>query len=887
MKDQMLERLAGNEFYCFLDGFFGYFRIPIDPNDQEKTTFTCLYGTFAYRHIPFGLCNAPGTFQRCMMAIFHDMIEETMEEKCHFMVKEGIVLGHKISESGIEVDKAKVDVIAKLPHPTTVKGIRCFLGHAEFYRRFIQDFLEISRPMTRLLEKDTPFFFSKECIESFNTLKKKLTEASILVAFDWDLPFEIMCDANDFAVRAVMGKRKTKHFQPIHYAILSKTIVYTDHSTLKYILHKQDTKPRLLWSILLLQEFNVTIRNKKGAENLAAEHLSRLKNPHQDVLENKEITETFPLETLGMVTFRDDSSTPWFANIANYHAWNFIVKEMSSQQKKKFFKDVKHYFWDDPYLFKICANQVIRRCVYGQEAVDILIACHNGFTRRYHGANYTTKKSLILVSFGLLFTEMPMTWSHSVTLVMMKCLKMLYKFAKSLTSGVSILWARSCLLDGTSENCASWSDKLDDALWAFRTTFKTLIGCTPYKLVYEKACHLPIELEHKAYWALKHCNYELKTLSDHQKLQMNELNKLRDQAYENSLIYKKKTKKIHDSKIKNCVFNVGDRVLLFNSQLKIFSGKLKTRCAVPPPIAQIYSSLKKDLSWTGLPEFADDTVTDYSRPSPTIESSPDDAQNKNPSTETGASDSTISSKPAIKFVKAADKATKRPTTNKVKTDKKPVVKKRVKKGTSRSQNKTHESFTPKPVVHRPFRPPVKPMRSNMNDAGPNRTSFNKQTHSYANRPLQRTSTVRSQYRAPWVPTVNRNFSTVNKKFPTGEDCWDLRAFNSRNLIADATSSLEEDCWELNVQGNGYSEKRQKSKQNRQNQARDWKEREKPKPRNKMHKAFPLPGESSHWQYKFPLPVEGVPTAKRMEIPLPRVCTAMMKKLPVKDRWQLH
>ncbi|GKB50931.1 reverse transcriptase domain-containing protein [Tanacetum coccineum] len=178
------------------------------------------YGTFAYRRMPFGLCNAPGTFQRCMIAIFHDMIEKTMEvfmddflvfgnslgtclshldkmlkrcedtnlclnwENSYFMVKEGIVLGHKISKNGIDVDKDKVDVIAKLPHPTTVKGIRSFLGHAGFYRRFIQDFSKIARPMTRLLEKNTSFFFSKECIEAFQTLKKKLTKAPILVAPD-------------------------------------------------------------------------------------------------------------------------------------------------------------------------------------------------------------------------------------------------------------------------------------------------------------------------------------------------------------------------------------------------------------------------------------------------------------------------------------------------------------------------------------------------------------------------------------------------------------------------------------------------------------------------------------------------------------------------------
>ncbi|GJS93089.1 reverse transcriptase domain-containing protein [Tanacetum coccineum] len=287
--------------------------------------------------MPFGVCNAPGTFQRCMMVIFHDMIEETIEvfmdnfsvfgdsfssclshldkmlkrckdtnlilnwEKCHFMIKGGIILGHKISKSGIEVDRAKVDVIAKLPPPTSVKGIQSFL-------------------------------------------------------------------------------------------VLSKTIVYTDHSALKYLFTKQDAKTRLLCWILLLQEFDVIIHDKKGAENVAGDHLSRLENPHQSDPEKKEIIETFALETLGMVTFHGDLNSPWFANIANDLAGNIIVKGMSSQQKKNFFKDVKHYFWDDPYLFRICADQVIRRCVYGQEAVDILMACHNGPTGGHHGANYTSKK---------------------------------------------------------------------------------------------------------------------------------------------------------------------------------------------------------------------------------------------------------------------------------------------------------------------------------------------------------------------------------------------------------------------------------------------------------------------------------------------------------------
>ncbi|KAJ0614517.1 putative nucleotidyltransferase, Ribonuclease H [Helianthus annuus] len=237
--DQMLERLAGQQFYCFLDGFSGYFQIPIAPEDQDKTTFTCPYGTYAYRRMPFGLCNAPATFQRCMVAIFQDMLKTSMEvfmdnfsvygttfeqcllnldrmlkrcietnlmlnwEKCHFMVTEGIVLGHKVSREGIEVDRAKIDTISRLPPPTSVKSVRSFLGHAGFYRRFIKDFSKITRPMTRLLEKDVPFVFDEECIKAFDFLKEQLVSALILVSPDWSLPFELMCDASDYAVGAV------------------------------------------------------------------------------------------------------------------------------------------------------------------------------------------------------------------------------------------------------------------------------------------------------------------------------------------------------------------------------------------------------------------------------------------------------------------------------------------------------------------------------------------------------------------------------------------------------------------------------------------------------------------------------------------------------------
>ncbi|GJS90890.1 reverse transcriptase domain-containing protein [Tanacetum coccineum] len=418
--------------------------------------------------------------------------------------------------------------------------------------------------------------------------------------------------------------------------------MYTYHSDLKYLLAKQDAKLRLFRWILLLQEFDVIIDDKKEAENLAADHLSRLKNPPQSDPEKKEITKTFPLETLGMVTFRGDSNTPWFADIANYHSGNFI---------------------DDPYLFRICADQVIRWCEYGQEAVDILTACHNGPTGGHHGANYTAKKVFdsgfywppiyqdahdlvircdacqrqgkisqrnempqnaikvceIFNIWGIDFIGLfPSSRGNKYILMAVDYLskwvkakvlptndaRVICRFLKSLFSCFgtprAIISGREITIN---ENRASWSDKLEDALWAFRTAFKTPIGCTPYKLVYGKACHLPIELEHKAYWALKHCNFDLKTAGDHRKVQMNELNELRDQAYENSLIYKEKTKKIHDSKIKNRVVNVGDRVLLFNPRLNIFSGKLKTRWTGPFTVTQVFPYGTIELSLTSGSNF--------------------------------------------------------------------------------------------------------------------------------------------------------------------------------------------------------------------------------------------------------------------------------------------
>ncbi|GKC94285.1 reverse transcriptase domain-containing protein [Tanacetum coccineum] len=296
---------------------------------------------------------------------------------------------------------------------------------------------------------------------------------------------------------------------------------------------------------------------------------------------------------------------------------------MSTQQKNKFFKDVKHCFWDDPFLFKTCADQVIRRCVSGQEVVYILTACHSRPTGGHYGANYTAKKGIDFMGpfpsskgnkYILIAVDYLSKWVEAKAFPTNDA-RVVVKFLKSLrlatayhpqTSGqveVSNRGLKRILERTVGENRASWSDKLDDALWAFRTAFKTPIGCTPYKLVYGKSCHLPIELEHRAYWALKHANFDLKTAGDHRKLQLNELNELRDQAYENSLIYKERTKKLHDSKIKNRIFNVGDRVLLFNSRLNIFSGKLKTRWSGPFTITKVFPYGTIELSQPDGPNF--------------------------------------------------------------------------------------------------------------------------------------------------------------------------------------------------------------------------------------------------------------------------------------------
>nr|GEU51886.1 reverse transcriptase domain-containing protein [Tanacetum cinerariifolium] len=424
-------RLAGNEYYCFLDGFFGYFQIPSDPRDQEKTTFTCPYGTFAYRRMPIGLCNAPGTFQRCMFAIFYDMVEKTIE----VFMDDFLVFGNSFENclsrldkmlQRIEVDRAKVGVIAKLPHPTTVKGFAKVMLKYEVthhlstaYHPQTSGQVEVSnRGLKRILERTIG--------ENRASWLDKLDDA--LCAFRTAYKTPIGCTP----YKLVYGKA-------CHLSI--------------------ELKHKAYWAL------------KQANFDLAVAGDHRKDCPDCKV-------------------FRALNFWPSFTRASHpqLHFGN-PTKALPTNDARVVCKFLKSLFARFGSPRAIISDRGTHFC--NDQFAKVMLKY--GVTHRLSSAYHPQTNEEVEVS----------------------------------NRGLKRILERTI-----GENHASWSDKLDDALWAFHTAYKTPIGCTPYKLVYGKACHLPIELEHKAYWVLKQANFDLVVAGDHRKVQLNELNELRDHAYD-------------------------------------------------------------------------------------------------------------------------------------------------------------------------------------------------------------------------------------------------------------------------------------------------------------------------------------------------------------------
>jgi hypothetical protein len=639
-------------------------------------------------------------------------------EKCHMMMSEGIVLGHFISSQGIQVDPSKIQVIKNLPTPKTQTDIRSFLGHAGYYRRFIKNFSKIASPLFVLLMKNTEFNWTNQCEEAFRTLKHQVSTAPILRGPDWTLPFHISSDASDTAIGAVLGQEEdhlpyaiyfiSKNMSPaeLNYTVTEKeflaviyainkfrhyitgysTFVHTDHSAIKYLMNKPITNARVTRWLLLLQEFDITIVDRPGKENVVADFLSRLTTN-----DDKPVDDSFPDEYL----FAVSAHSPWYADIANYLVAGKLPPHLSYREKKNIIHQSARYSWIGGYLFQTGADQEIRRCVREDEVYDILKACHDGPCGGHFADKRTTHKILRMGYYWpSIFKdakkyvkacdscqrvgqpnhrdEMPLNpqvvlepfdrWAldfigpinppSNQKVYILVCTDYMTKWveAKALHRAteeavIKFLFTdiftrfgmpRELVTDGgppfsshgfkatlqkyhiqqrmttpyhpqangqvestnkvieailtktVKENRKDWSDRLLEALWAYRTTWRNTTGFSPYELVYGKSVVFPVEFEIKTLRTALAANLDLTNAQTARLQQLNELEEKRLDAIQQTTVIQQQRSQWHDKNIKNKQFQKGNWALLYDSRFKEFQGKLRTRWLGPYEVDTVF-----------------------------------------------------------------------------------------------------------------------------------------------------------------------------------------------------------------------------------------------------------------------------------------------------------